>query len=529
VVRTARSIKAKLIAIIMLTSVAAVVCACAGFAFFEVRSFRATLAGEVGTIAQIVSASSEAALAFHDYKAAHETLSILKAEPRIAAGCVYAGEGHLIAQHRGAPGVLCPIHSPNRTGEVFEGGFLSLTRTIDLDGQRIGTVHLIATLNEMYSRLARFGLIVLAVLGASLLLALLISSVLHKVISGPILHLAETAREVSQKRDYSLRAARSGEDEIGVLVERFNGMLGQIQEQDEALRRAHDETEARVVERTQELQSEISRRRKTQVELERAKDAAEDANRAKSAFLANMSHELRTPLNAIIGYGEMLQEEATDRDASWAGDDLHRICGAGRHLLTLINDVLDISKIEAGRMECRLEPVDIRCMIDDVVSTVEPLARRNANSIVSACRTVHASMPADLMKFRQSLLNLLSNACKFTDNGTVTLEVSDAQENGRPWLHWNVRDTGIGIDPAQAEKLFRPFSQVDSSTTRKYGGTGLGLAISQRFCELMGGRITCESVAGKGSTFCIHMPAEETESDLTRLSGKLAEAARPAS
>jgi signal transduction histidine kinase len=502
------SIQTKLIVILVLTAVATALAACLGLAFFEFRGFRASLSSDMRSIAQIVAAGSQAALTFGDTKAASETLAMLKAEPRVAAGCSYGADGKLIAQYVAQGRLTCPGHSPPFPHEGFAADHFYLTRPIELDGQRIGSIHLICSLNEMYARLTRFGAVAVAVLGGSLLFALLISTQIQKVISHPILQLAETVMTVSARGDYTVRAGKLAEDEIGVLVDRFNGMLERIQAQDEALRRAHDETEARVVERTRELQMEIVARKKTQAELERAKNAAEEANRAKSAFLAHMSHELRTPLNAVIGYSEMLVEEGEDRGQHWADEDLRRIGGAGRHLLTVINDVLDISRIEAGRMECQIEPVNIRSMIDAVVNTAEPLARRNGNRIVAECRTVRASMPADVVKFRQSLLNLLSNACKFTENGSIWLEVDETEERGAPWLRWSVRDTGIGIAPAHAEKLFRPFSQVDSSTTRKYGGTGLGLAISQRFCQLMGGRISFESEAGKGSTFRIHMPAE---------------------
>jgi signal transduction histidine kinase len=431
----ARSIQGKLIAILMLTSVAALLCACLAFAIFEVRSYRAALTREMESVAQIVGSSSHAALLFHDVKTVRETLSVLQAEPRILAGCIYRDDATLVGQFRG-------------------GGsdYMRLTRPIQMDGQWLGSVHLVSGLNEMYARLARFGGIALAVLAGSVLLALLLSSVLQKVISRPILHLAETAGRVSTDRDYSVRAAKFADDEIGVLVDRFNFMLEEIHAQDDALRQAQDETEARVVERTRELETEISVRKNAQAELETARDLAEEANRAKSAFLANMSHELRTPLNAIIGYSEMLMEEGHERGDVWPDQDLERIRGAGQHLLTLINDVLDISKIEAGRMDVTIEPLGVRDIIDDVLGSVEPLARRNGNRLSAECRTAIAEMPADLMKFRQSLLNLLSNACKFTENGTVSLEVTDFEEDGRLWLRWTVRDTGIGIDPAQADK-----------------------------------------------------------------------------
>ena len=283
-------------------------------------------------------------------------------------------------------------------------------------------------------------------------------------------------------------------------------MLDQIHNRDVALQKAQDQLEVRVEERTRELQNEIAERKTMERDLLNAKIAAEESNRAKSAFLANMSHELRTPLNAILGYSELLQEEAHDAGAESAAADLEKIKAAGRHLLALINDVLDLSKIEAGRAELQLEAVAVADLLRDAAQTAEPLARRNQNRLVVEEGYPAETMVVDTMKFRQSLLNLLSNACKFTENGQVTLAVARRTRDGEDWICWDVRDTGIGIPPESLHKLFQSFSQVDSSTTRRYGGTGLGLAISQRFCQMMGGYIGVESVAGRGSTFTIHIP-----------------------
>jgi PAS domain S-box-containing protein len=245
-------------------------------------------------------------------------------------------------------------------------------------------------------------------------------------------------------------------------------------------------------------------------ELDKAREAAEIANRAKSQFLANMSHELRTPLNAIILYTELLRDEATDSGLENFLPDLKKIYGAAKHLLALINDVLDLSKIESGKLELVLETFEVPAMIRDVVTTIEPLAQKNANRLDVHCPADMGTMHADLTKVRQSLFNLLSNACKFTEGGTVRLEVTREERDGS-WFVFCVADTGIGMTPDHLGKLFKPFSQADPSATRRFGGTGLGLAITRQFCEAMGGDIAVESQPGVGSAFRIRLPAGAAE------------------
>ena len=246
-------------------------------------------------------------------------------------------------------------------------------------------------------------------------------------------------------------------------------------------------------------------------EIEEKSRELETASRHKSEFLAGMSHELRTPLNAIIGYSEMLQEEAEDLGEKSFVADLKKIHAAGRHLLELVNAVLDLSKIEAGKMDLYLESITVAPMVHDLVAVVQPLAEKNGNRLVTDCGDDVGTMRADLTKLRQSLLNLLSNACKFTDRGTVTLTVRRSPEPAGDRVRFAVRDTGIGLTPEQVGRLFQEFSQADASTTKKYGGTGLGLALSRRLCRMMGGDITVESQPGAGSTFTIDLPATVVE------------------
>jgi PAS domain S-box-containing protein len=257
-----------------------------------------------------------------------------------------------------------------------------------------------------------------------------------------------------------------------------------------------------------EYSLDITERKEMELQLRNAREAAETANRAKSAFLANMSHELRTPMNAIIGYSEMLAEDAEDEGYDGMVPDLRKINAAGKHLLALINDILDLSKIEAGRVDLYLERFELHSMLEEAVATVTPLVTQNGNQLLTEFDTDLGTMRADLTKLRQSLFNLLSNAAKFTKNGTVTLIAKRQRREDADWITLSVSDTGIGIRDDKLKHVFEEFSQADESTSRDFGGTGLGLPISRKFCQMMGGDVTVTSQLGSGSTFTIELPAQ---------------------
>ena len=266
-------------------------------------------------------------------------------------------------------------------------------------------------------------------------------------------------------------------------------------------------------------------------QLEEARAAADEANKAKSHFLANMSHELRTPLNAIIGYSEMLEEAAEEDGKADYVPDLQKINAAAKHQLGLINDILDLSKVEAGKMTVFVEEFDVAKLVKEVAATVQPLVAKKGNTLEVECPADVGSMRSDQTKVRQVLFNLLSNACKFTEKSVITLRVKKEErrmqnaESGQRakgasilhssfcLLHFSVSDTRIGMTAEQTGKLFEAFSQADASTNRKYGGTGLGLAISRKFCQMLGGDITVQSEAGKGSTFTATLPVEARDSN----------------
>ena len=345
---------------------------------------------------------------------------------------------------------------------------------VDIEGlawalvSEIDMAEITAPALALRNRIAGLGAIVALSVGVLTLM------LLRRVVVRPVERLARGARAVAAG-DYSTRVELASGDELGELSRVFDQM-------------------------TESIDREIQERRQ-------AEAAAAEANRAKSTFLANMSHELRTPMNAILGYSEMLIEDAQATDQADFIEDLEKIHGAGKHLLGLINDVLDLSKVEAGRMDLYLESFAVSGLLDDVAHTVEALVRKNHNRLETSRGPELGGMRADQTKLRQVLFNLVSNAAKFTEEGTIHLRAEREERESEEWLHFSVSDTGIGIAEQHLGTIFDEFAQADASTTREYGGTGLGLAITRRFCEMMGGSVEVQSTLGVGTTFHVRLPA----------------------
>ena len=433
-------------------------------------------------------------------------LQSLFTDPLIEGAALYSADGHLLAEYR-RPGSPPISPSSSQVGEMINADRGVIQSTIRKSGRELGALYLRAQLTEnektRFSNLLRGAGIIFLI---SSMIALVAGYRLQGTISEPITQLVDAARYISEERDYSVRVPQEATGEIGELVASFNFMLGTIEQRTSEMAMARENLH------TSNLQLENANRTLEARVEERTRDyaeavkAADEANKAKSGFLAKMSHELRTPLNAIIGYSEILLEDAQDDDNKAAAADLDKILSAARYLLGLINDVLDISKIEAGKMELYIETFAIPKLIQEVASTVQPLVSKKNNTLYLDCPAEIGDMQADSTKIRQMLFNLLSNACKFTEKGGITLSV--ARDPDGQHVLMKVSDTGIGMSPEQMGKLFAAFSQADASTASKFGGTGLGLAISRQFARMMGGNITVESTPGLGTTFTVRMPLQ---------------------
>jgi signal transduction histidine kinase/CheY-like chemotaxis protein len=496
-----QSIKRKIVSIVMLTSGAALILACGGFAIYETIAVRQSKLGEMMLVGDLIAANSAPGLSFNDPQASEETLAALKTSPPVIAARVYDKTGKPFATYL-RPGTG-PSDLPSHVVSdslSFRRASVSITRGIYVGSQRIGSVYLERDLSELYSSLVRYGAISFAVLLVAMALALLLASRLQRTISGPILALAHRAGSIQKSADYSIGDVQGSFEEIGLLIKSFDGMLGSIAQRDNELQRHRECLEEEVAARTIEILTVNAQLENAKLAAETAKEAAEAANRAKSEFLANMSHEIRTPMNGVIGMTELaLDTELTLQQQEY----LRMVKSSADALMTVINDILDFSKIEAGKLELDPTEFKIRETVEEAARMLALPAHQKGLELVTDVQPgVAEILVGDPVRLRQVIFNLLGNAIKFTELGEVILRVEVMeQRHDDICLHFSVRDTGIGIPADRQEAVFEAFTQADNSTTRKYGGTGLGLTITSRLVTLMGGRIWIESEPGEGSVF----------------------------
>jgi signal transduction histidine kinase/ActR/RegA family two-component response regulator len=514
-----RSIRKKLVAIVMSTTLVALLVSVGIVVAYDLRSYQAALLNDLSTQAELVGHMTSAALAFDDPRLARENLALLSSRPSVRAAAIYDDTGALFASYQ-APGekVVFPSH-PGPVGHVRDGDDLILFKPIAENKDRLGTVYL-RSHNLLMERILDYLIIAAGVTLLAMLIAYLLVRRLGHTITTPIDAITNIAREVVARRDYSRRAPRISEDEAAALVDSFNAMLSEIEQRTSALEdsnqkiarealeraraqqevmRLNEQLEERVQERTMQLELANG-------ELELAIEEAREANRAKSAFLSSMSHELRTPLNAILGFAQILASTAMPTTPEQKAEFAGHIVKSGRHLLTLINEILDLAKVEAGAVALSMEPVDLGEILAECHTMTGPLAAARGIRMQFP-EGVTAVVQADRTRLKQVLLNLLSNAVKYNrDGGVVTVE---CMRCGEKRLRVLVRDTGMGLGTEQMAALFQPFNRLGQEGGTQEG-TGIGLVVTRRLVELMGGTIGVTSSPLVGSTFYIELATAET-------------------
>jgi signal transduction histidine kinase/ActR/RegA family two-component response regulator/HPt (histidine-containing phosphotransfer) domain-containing protein len=502
--RLAFSIRTKVLLVACGSAAVALLLACVGFALNGVHTLRAAKVRRLGDQARMVAYHAPPVLTARNKSAGERLLASLHSDTTVEVACILDDEMRIVASYGMISPNMVPVVTASEGHRFVDFGHIEVMHPVLVAGEDIGSVYIRANTQDLQKQVQEFARIAGYVLAFAMAVAIFLSMGMQRGISRPILALTQAAQRIAIADDYSIRVDTEARAELYTLQTAFNRMLDHIEKSECELQAAHNDLEARVVSRTQELSLEIAERKRVQEDLERAKEVAESANKAKSEFLANVSHEIRTPLNGIIGFTDLMLKVDHPCTPEEQQDYLQTIRRCGVHLLELINDVLDLSKIEAGRLEVEQIAFSPHEVIADVVTVLRVRAHANGLTLSYQWTTgLPERIENDPARLRQLLMNLIGNAIKFTERGGISVVVGLTTDSTPPKLKIDVIDTGIGIPSDKLETIFEPFTQADTSVTRRFGGTGLGLAISRRIAKAMGGSVTVKSTEGQGSCFSV--------------------------
>jgi signal transduction histidine kinase/CheY-like chemotaxis protein len=513
------SIRTKLVLLAGASVSLALLFSTTGVVFRDINTIRSATIEQLAVQSKIMATNSDGVLTFADVKAATGLLSSMSANPAIEVACLLDADRKVFATYEKLQDTQLKLPAPLIPGaRLTTDGHIEVVTPVRQNGAGdvIGTLYLRANTNNIAAHTtSQIRFIILVSLG-SLLAATLIAAILQNAISRPILELTAAAQLITRDEDYSVRVTVDTEDELGTLYKSFNQML-------DALKFTHDQ----LADQAQQLAQEVEVRTRTEAELLIAKEAAEASNRAKSEFLANMSHEIRTPLTGILGFTDLLLAGGDDGELVKRTEYLTTIQASGKHLLGVINDILDLSKIEAGHVEFDCEACRPDQIVQEVVRVLTVKAEEKSLELAVRWENkIPETIHTDPSRVRQALINLIGNSIKFTSSGSVTIVGRFLDIGSRPRIQFDIIDTGIGISAEQIERIFDPFVQGDNSVTRRFGGTGLGLAITRKIARGLGGELVATSVPGAGSTFTLTINAGDV-ARVPLISPAAAEKSRP--